>query len=556
MENNEYNEAERTNDFQQQAERFSKEMSGGNATPPEDESNEYNEDAVTEEITGQTEAPAESASEAEASPNTGYAENGNQTDSQNVQYTQGYQQPYNQNTQYTQGYQQPYNQNTQYAHGYQQPYNQNTQYAQGYQQPYNQNAQYARGYQQPYNQRYYRAQPLAYPQAPTVEPPQTEEIVSGKKRMGSFRFSLLMIAIIVGVLAITLVIGLIIGAISDSGEFGAVPQESPDVFIEIPLADRPQLDSEYYQEEDGRYTTIGVAKALYPSIYTVFVYESADDDEASSIGSAIVISEDGYLVTNCHVAGGAVKVEVKDCEDNYFKATVVGSDEKTDVCVLKINETGLVPAVLGDSDQTILGEQVMAIGTTMDVVTTSFGWVTGLDREFRITDRSAVVSNIQTDAACNSGNSGGALVNMYGQVIGMITWGRADYTLVNFAIATNDLKPVIESIIENGYVKGRTRVGITYTGVDIDVAKKIGLDYGITVMEIDESCDIYTTELEVGDIITEINDTKIYSTLDITEALEGMKPGDIATSHVYRIRRNGTVEEFDISFRMEENKGE
>ncbi|MCI5751604.1 MAG: S1C family serine protease [Oscillospiraceae bacterium] len=275
-----------------------------------------------------------------------------------------------------------------------------------------------------------------------------------------------------------------------------------------------------------------------------------------STGSGIIISEDGYIVTNAHVltdVNAGLKVVLENGEE--YKAEIVGQDSRTDIAVIKIEAEGLTAADLGDSDQLELGEMVVAIGNAGGYSgTLTVGYVSGLNREVKTSTDGDPMTCIQTDAAMSPGVSGGALINMYGQVVG-ITSSKYKSTVldegIGFAITTQFAKPIIEDIISQGYISGRVRVGITYTIVTDDMAEAYGIKKGIIIQSVDESCDIAKTDLQAGDIMTELNGQEVYSAQTIKKALEGCEPGDIISAHIYR---KGVTEdedeEFDITFEL------
>ena len=166
---------------------------------------------------------------------------------------------------------------------------------------------------------------------------------------------------------------------------------------------------------------------------------------------------------------------------------------------------------------------------------------------------------LQLDAAINPGSSGGAIFNMFGQVIAISSSKLAskNYDGIGFAITTNAAKPVIESLMENGFVKGRTRIGITFYGISEQAAKtaKVEIRPGLYVVSIDESCDIAKTRLAVDDVITSVNGKAVMSLEELKDVIEGYEPGDELTAHVYRPAIAGKGEEFDISFRLMEDYG-
>lgn len=321
----------------------------------------------------------------------------------------------------------------------------------------------------------------------------------------------------------------------------------------LPVADVPDTD-DGDTEADGKFTTEGLAKAVSPSVVSLICYSSDSFFSRVGQGSGIIISEDGYIVTNAHVvdaATGALTVILSD--ESEYSATLVGSDSSSDIAVIKINAQDLTPAQFADSDQVNLGEEVMTIGTPAGLMNSvTKGIVSGLDRRISTDSDGLEMQCIQIDAAINPGNSGGALFNMWGQVIGITSSKLAsDYDGIGFAISTNAAKPIIENLMENGYVADRFRIGIMFYEVSEESAAEFGIPAGLHIQEIDADCDIANTDLAVNDIITAINGVAIDSSEEILEVLKDAKPGDTARATVLRLNDDGRADKtFEISFKL------
>ncbi|MBP0965206.1 MAG: trypsin-like peptidase domain-containing protein [Oscillospiraceae bacterium] len=329
---------------------------------------------------------------------------------------------------------------------------------------------------------------------------------------------------------------------------------SDSIVVNIEVKDKPKLEDNYYQADGVRLTTEGVAKMVSPSVCEIICYGEGNLSPVSK-GSGIVISEEGYIITNAHVVDNAKGVKTVFTDGTEYKAELVGKDSKTDLAVIRIEAEGLTPAELGNSDQMELGEQVVTIGNPGNLSgTITVGYVSGLHRKVRTDSSKYLMNCIQTDAAVNPGNSGGALVNMYGQVVGIVSskYVLAEYEGLGFAIEMNEAKPIIEDIISKGYISGRLRIGIEFIGINEVAAAQNGIPSGLLIRSIRDDCDISNTELEVDDIITELNGKKVYNTDTVLEALEGCVPGDTVTAKVYRrsIVSTEEGEEFEISFML------
>lgn len=321
----------------------------------------------------------------------------------------------------------------------------------------------------------------------------------------------------------------------------------------LDLSDRPTSEREYYYE-DGRYTSAGIAKELEQSVVSISSYSDINSDGyiSEGRGSGIILSEDGYIVTNAHVIDNAGNdmIVVTLYDGRRYNAQVMGSDELTDIAVIKIDEKGLVPAQFGNSAQVLLGEEVYAIGNPAGLDgSISKGIVSGLDRKLTSYD---YVRCIQVDAAVNPGNSGGALVNSWGQVIGIISskLSSDSYDGIGFAICINDAKPVVDSLIKYGEVKRNTRIGIEFLSVTEEIAVDVNVPSGLYIMGIDESCDIFSSGLEIYDVITEMDGVPVAESYDVTQILLGKSPGDTITAKVYR---PSDESEFTITFKLMEN---
>lgn len=406
-----------------------------------------------------------------------------------------------------------------------------------------------------------------YNGAPNTVPPYMADGAGAKKGNAG-----VLIAVISAVAALLVIIGILMALsfkddVNDDKDSVSVssdaetnkPSNSKDkpsdsIVVNIEVKDKPKLEDNYYQADGVRLTTEGVAKMVSPSVCEIICYGEGNLSPVSK-GSGIVISEEGYIITNAHVVDAARGVKAVFTDGSEYKAELVGKDSKTDLAVIRIEAEGLTPAVLGNSDQMELGEQVVTIGNPGNLSgTITVGYVSGLHRKVRTDSSQYLMNCIQTDAAVNPGNSGGALVNMYGQVVGVVSskYVVQGYEGLGFAIEMNEAKPIIEDIISKGYISGRLRIGIEFIGINEIAAAQNGIPSGLLIRSIRDDCDISNTELEVDDIITEINGKKVYNTDTVLEALEGCVPGDTVTAKVYRrsIVSTEESEEFEISFML------
>ena len=269
---------------------------------------------------------------------------------------------------------------------------------------------------------------------------------------------------------------------------------NPD--LELELQDKPQGSSGIYISEDGRMTTTEVAKRVTPVTVSVLQYGSFQGQMSSGAGTGIILSEDGYIVTNAHVVTQsdgtpAAALEVHLSDGARYEAKLVGADTRTDLAVLKIEATGLPYATFGDSDQMEIGETVIAIGNPGGTELTSSvsqGIISGLNRLIKTSSDGYSINCLQTDAAINPGNSGGPLVNQYAQVIGINSAKLVDtqYEGIGFAIPINEAKPIIDQLIRYGRVTDRARLGITGIAITQSFSQYYGWPQGILIVTIEE----------------------------------------------------------------------
>ena len=269
---------------------------------------------------------------------------------------------------------------------------------------------------------------------------------------------------------------------------------------------------------------------------------------AEASGSGFIVSADGYIVTNNHVIEGATAAKVIVAgEKDPIDAVIVGTDATTDIAVLKIDRTNLPFVTLGDSDSLQVGELAVAIGNPFGELAGSVtvGVISALDREVSISNNT--YNLLQTDASINSGNSGGPLVNSYGEVIGVTNAKVSEGEGIGFAIPINDVKTVIEDLINNGFVTGRPVLGIGVVTVDQATADQYGWPVGAYIRQVDPNSAAQKAGLQVGDIITKIDGTDISTTEQVIAIKNSHKVGDTITMTV--VRNGGTL---DISLTLQE----
>ena len=266
--------------------------------------------------------------------------------------------------------------------------------------------------------------------------------------------------------------------------------------------------------------------------------------ESSADGSGIILSKDGYIVTNNHVVANSSSVVVTLNTGTEYEAKLVGADEQTDLAVIKIEpKEELTVAVLGDSSKIEVGERVVAIGNPMGLEffgSVTQGIVSAVNRSINIENRT--MNLIQTDAAINSGNSGGALINAYGEVIGINSVKVASSGIegMSFAIPISEASPIISDLLEHGYVKGRPVIGIGTRDVTEYMAQMYSWPQGVQVMSVNSET-ARNAGLQQGDIILSVNGKKIATTEELNEEKDKHKPGDTLELEVYKYE-NGKTE--------------
>lgn len=270
--------------------------------------------------------------------------------------------------------------------------------------------------------------------------------------------------------------------------------------------------------------------------------------EQRASGSGVIITDDGYIITNNHVVEGADEINVTLANKKSYKATVVGSDASSDLAVIKIEGKSLPYLVYGNSDETKLGQWVLAIGYPLNLdVTVTAGIVSAKSRSIGINDRqsnAAIESFIQTDAAVNPGNSGGALINTNGELIGInsaIASPTGSYAGYSYAIPVNIVKKVVTDIVKFGTVQ-RAYIGIQYPKENIsdEQRKELGTGYkegeGVYVIDVPTDGAAAAAGVKKGDIVTKINGVTVTSGPELQEQVTRFKPGDkISLTYV----RNG-----------------
>ncbi len=449
--------------------------------------------------------------------------------------------------------------------------------------PYGYPGQAARNQGQPGYQesRWYPQQPAQPARTgsvpPPSQPPQKEagELPDAKppekKRMNKktkvFLWVIGAVLVLLGAAMVLYSVGL------TSGWFGGETAEPPQASSSTPAPENDQKLLEIEEiPQDGMMTPNQVYEKVKHSVVAVVTYGQGSDltDSPISSGSGIVFSEDGYIVTNSHVIGDSNQYPVKvvftgqdeNEEDQEYPAQIVGYDKRTDIAVLKIDAAGLTPAEFADSDQLKVGDTVLSLGNP-GVAGENFtntltkGMVSAVNRT--VTMSSINMQYIQTDAAINPGSSGGALLNLYGQVVG-INAAKITTTEIEgicFAIPTNIAKDVINDIVKNGYVSDRVRLGVTIRGLSSYEAEMYNVPQGLVIVGFSSDSEIPSKGAEIGDIITAINGVNTTSSNTLYNELEKFKAGEKVKLTIYR-QASGSqrARTFEIEVTLLEDRGE
>ena len=327
----------------------------------------------------------------------------------------------------------------------------------------------------------------------------------------------------------------------DSGTSASTSDSAPTLQINSKPKSDSSNSSDNYDTADGM-AGEDIYKKVNPSVVSVI----STTAEGTGSGSGVIMSKDGYIITNNHVVDGAQSVSVQLSDGTSLDAKIIGTDEQTDLAVIKVTPTSdLTAAEFGDSDELEPGEYAYAIGSPGGVQfanTITGGRISAINRDLTVNDR--VMTLIQTDASINNGNSGGALINKYGQVVGITSaklsgnaFGSATVEGMGFAIPINTAKDIVDELIQNGYVSGRPSIGIT--GQNVESAD--GKVSGVQVYSIDSRAKAASEGLQVGDVITAVDGTPTPDMDKVNELKQDKKAGDKLTLSVYRISTGKTL---------------
>lgn len=315
--------------------------------------------------------------------------------------------------------------------------------------------------------------------------------------------------------------------------------------------------------DSSKYNAKTAYKAVEKSVVSVVTYmgDVGVTEDAAGEGTGIIVTSDGYIVTNSHVISDTkdIGVEVITSDGVSYAGIVVGYDSRTDLALVKINAENLSPVTFVNSDQIEVGQDALAIGNPGGVIYSNSltkGAVSALNRTV---SSNSMVSYIQTDAAINPGNSGGPLLNIAGQVMGINTIKIADtdYEGMGFAIPSNTVIEIVNDLMTQGYVSGRVRIGIMGQAVSPYLASIYDVPRGIMIDDFMEDSPFNGTEAKVDDIITAINNEKIDDFSDLYSELAKYEPGQKVTVTLFRANRSSSGgKSFEVEVTLLADKGE
>ncbi len=406
------------------------------------------------------------------------------------------------------------------------------------------------------NSPYVRQQPYQeYQYQPQTQPPQKPK-KEKKPRKGIWK------GVLAGVTAVALIASGWIAAFSVNQKWEKETKKMTDTFASQ-IADLQAQIHSLPTVGGGSVTIPNDGSAMTPSqLYaacvdsvvsissTIQTNSYYGSSTGASSGSGFILTEDGYVVTNYHVVENATAVKVILHNDTEYTAELVGHDSTNDIAVLKVEATGLPAVALGSSNALNIGDMVAAIGNPLGELasTQTIGYVSGINRE--ITTDNTIISMIQTDAVINPGNSGGPLFNMYGQVIGITTakysgttGSGASIEGIGFAIPIDDVVPIINDLIDFGYVTG-AYMGVTVMNTDEESAAMYGLPTGARIEEVVQGGAADRAGLQPKDIVIALGDHQVRNITDLTRALRHFKAGDVTT---VKILRSGREMSLDIT---------
>ena len=332
-----------------------------------------------------------------------------------------------------------------------------------------------------------------------------------------------------------------------------IPVETAETAAAPALELRPSPDSVPNVAQEGGMSL----QQIYADNIVSVVSISCTFPGGSATGTGVILSEEGYIVTNCHVVDNALSISIELTDGRVFAATLIGADAVSDLAVLHIEAEDLCAATFGDSGSLQVGDSVAAIGDPLGTSlrgTFTDGIVSAINRDVTIGGRTMTL--IQTNAALNTGNSGGPLLNCYGQVVGINTMKIGNFVDsagvegIGFAIPSSTVKVIVDQLIEQGYVSGRPTLGIKGESVSIFYQRYYMMPSGIFITELDPASDAARKGIQTDDILSAINGIRIASIDDLNTVLYGCQVGETVEVVIYRSGR-----QYLVDLTLSESKG-
>ena len=327
-------------------------------------------------------------------------------------------------------------------------------------------------------------------------------------------------------------------------------ENDPIVINEVSYTNKQE--NNYSKAIDKAYNTVVEIKCtIQTTNQSDFFFFGGGSQFSTASGSGVIISDDGYIVTNNHVVEGATgedAVQVKLFNGEQFTAIIIGTDPRTDLAVLKIDTNGLQFASFTDSSELQMGEDVLAIGNPLGLgICCSNGIISALEKE--ITINNVYLTVIQTNAAVNAGNSGGGLFDLNGNLVGIVNakktaaaLGETSIEGMGYAIPANTVKRIVADLVKNGYVKDRAALGVrVYTGDSYYSTN------GVIITEVTPGGSADKAGLKANDIITSVDNTVVNSYADLSKVLDSKAVGDVVK---ITVNRNSEVKEFDVTLQQ------
>jgi Trypsin-like serine proteases, typically periplasmic, contain C-terminal PDZ domain len=399
------------------------------------------------------------------------------------------------------------------------------------------------------------------PQAPSIKPPEdpVEETSSKVKKAGFAKF------FVIGLVALALIIissfatyffsrydfqlssGNGVIKLSLIPRTSKPPQTKPSAPVEAtpsPPAETPVPTLPLYTKWDGTLMTVGtfskyslslqqIYKKCAPSVVSILA-ESRDNIQT---GSGIIISQNGYIVTNQHFVSPAYSLTVTMSDGKKFTAALVGEDEQTDIAVLKIEASGLTPAEFADYQDLEVGDQVVTIGNMLNQsLSMTNGIITAIHNNASYSGFSTTL--LQTNAAVNTGNSGGPLINMSGQVVGItnvaLISGLTTIKDIGFAVPASSIKSIVNELLQHGQVTGRPSLGLKLSDIAISAYTFYKLPKGVYVSYVYSASDAYAQGVQSGDVITAVQGIDVDSVNELLSVINSFSVGDSVKIKLYR----------------------